>query len=372
MRLRSTFFVAVAAVCSSYSIASPAIELKSGDLDFIFHGGLTYGTMMRTDRRDAGLLQSGNGNHVGVAGTAVGGSNTDDGDLNFGKGDTVSSVVKAVGSVDIKRGNYGVAARAKLWHEFTLGKSNPAFGDLLNGYSANHTLLDAGFTERAKFSGAVFQDVYIYGAFEPWGKPLTMRLGQQFLPWGAGWTITGGLSALNPVDLPAVHRPGALSEEMLIPIPALYGKMEVVRNTSIEGFYQFRFRPTTIDGCGTFFSTYDYLAPGCNGIVVAPSSAVSDPAAVATGFLGGRAPTPNVSDGGEFGLALTHNVAELGTDVGAYFAEYHSRLPVVSAIKTSRIAPPFPFLPGNPDGKNPLYFTEYPERIRVLGLTFST
>lgn len=349
------------------------IDFKVADFDVTTHGGITYGTTIRTDSRDSGLIQSGNASRVGITGTAVGGSNGDDGDLNFGKGDTVSSVVKAVGSIDLKRGKYGVAARAKLWHELKLDNSNPAFGNLPNGYSSSHPLRDTGFSERAKFSGAAFQDVYVYGSFEPLGKPLTLRLGQQFLPWGTGWTITGGISALNPVDLPAVRRAGALPEEMLIPIPALYGKLGLDENTSLEGFYQFRFRPTALDGCGTFFSTYDYMAPGCNGIVlVGPSSATSDPSAIAAGLLGKRAPTPDVSDSGELGLSLTHTFASLGTNVGIYLAEYHSRLPVASAIKTTRTIPPFPYLPGDPDGKNPLYFSEYPERIRMLGLTFTT
>ena len=349
-----------------------AIDFNFAGFDATSHGGISYGTTIRTDSRDAALIQSGNGSRIGIAGTAPAGSNTDDGGLNFGKGDTVSSVVKAVGSIDLKRGNYGVAARAKLWHELTLGDSNSAFGNITNGYSANRPLRDAGFSERAKFSGAVFQDVYVYGAFKPWGMPLNARLGQQFLPWGSGWMITGGISALNPVDLPAIRRAGALPEEILVPIPALYGKLDISENTSFEGFYQFRFRPTALDGCGTFFSTYDYLASGCNGVVVAPSSTISDPAAIAAGLLGKRAQTPDVSDSGEFGLSLTHKALKLGTDFGVFLAEYHSRLPVASAIKTTRVFPPFPFLPGDPDGKNPLYFTEYPERIRMLGLTFLT
>lgn len=349
-----------------------AIDFNLGDFVVTSHGGLSYGTTIRTDSRDTGLIQSGNGARVGIAGTAAGGSNTDDGDLNFDKGDAVSTVVKGVFSADIKHGQYGFAVRAKAWHDLTLGEANPAFGNLGNGYSANRPLRDAGFSERAKFSGAVFQDVYVHGSFEPWGMPLNLRLGNQFLPWGSGWAIIGGIAALNPVDLPALRRAGALPEEIPIPVPALYGKLDLRQSTAIEGFYQFRFRPTVLDGCGTFFSTYDYLASGCNQVVVVgPSSPISDPVALAAGLSGTRAPTPDVADSGELGIALTHKSVDLGTDFGLYLAEYHSRLPVASAIKTTRPGP-FPFVPGNPDGRNAQYFAEYPERIRMLGLTFST
>ena len=368
---KQTAFTLLCMAASTITTSANAIDLKYDDLDITLHGGISYGTTVRADSRDSGLIQSGNAARVGSTGTAVAGSNTDDGDLNFGKGDTVSSIVKAVLGADVKRGNYGFALRAKAWHELALGEDNPAFGNLPNGYSNNHPLRDAGLPERAKFSGAVFQDTYVYGAFSPWGLPLTARLGNQFLPWGSGWAISGGISALNPVDLPAVRRAGALPEEMLVPIPALYGKLGVSESMTLEGFYQFRFRPTEVDGCGTFFSTYDYVSKGCNNIVVSPSPAISDTTARALGLFGKRAPTPDVSNSGEFGLSLTHKVLDLGTEFGVYLSEYHSRLPVASAVKAGRAAPA-PFLPGDPDGLNPLYFTEYPERIRMLGLTFSS
>ncbi|MFY9327395.1 MAG: DUF1302 domain-containing protein [Georgfuchsia sp.] len=358
-----------------FALAEPlayGIDIKFADFDVTTHGGITYGTTIRTKSRDTGLIQSGNASRVDVGGLAAGGSNTDDGGLNFDKGDTVSSVVKAVLGADIMRGQYGFAIRVKAWQESSLGKNNPAFGNITNGYSANRPLRDAGFPERSKFSGAVFQDVYLHGTFAPWNRPFNVRIGNQFLPWGSGWAITGGISALNPVDLPAVRRAGALPEEMLIPIPSLYGKLDVSKNTSFEGFYQFRFRPTEIDGCGTFFSTYDYITRGCNGVVVAPpASTLSDPTLIAAGYIGKRGSSPDVADSGQLGLALTHQFIDLASNIGVYLAEYHSRLPVASAIKTTR-AGPYPFLPGDPDGKNALYFTEYPERIRMLGLTFTT
>ena len=277
------------AVLALWVKPSHAIDFKLADFDVTAHGGLTYGTTIRADDRDASLLLKGNGARVGVSGTAPSGNNSDDGDLNFAKGDTVSTVVKGVFGADIRKGAYGLAVRAKAWQDLTLGETNPAFGAPGNGYSSNRPLRDAGFPERSKFSGAVLQDVYVYGAFEPWGMPLNARFGNQFLSWGSGWAINGGISALNPVDLPAVRRAGALPEEMLVPIPMLYGKLNTSENTTLEGFYQFRFRPTELDGCGTFFSAYDYLVPGCNTVIVAPNSTFTDPTLFAAGSIAKRA-----------------------------------------------------------------------------------
>lgn len=374
LTMRRSFRLGMALAATSGTFAGPAVavDFQIADFDVTAHGGVTYGTTVRTDSRDARLLPPGNGTRVGHRGSAAGGNNNDDGDLNFGRGDTVSTVTKAVGSVDIHRNGAGLVVRAKLWHDLVLGESNAAFGNLPNGLAANRPLGDGGFPDRAKFSGAAFQDVYVYGNFTPWEKALTVRLGNQTLPWGSGWSIGGGLSALNPLDLPAIRRAGALPEEMPVPVPALFGKLSLSEQTALEGFYQIRFRRTELDGCGTFFSTYDYVTPGCNRVVVAaPFSPVPDPTALAAGFRGARAPTPEVSDSGQLGIGVTYKAVDIATDFGAYLSQYHNRTPVVSAIRTTR-AIPVPFIPGNPDGANPAYFTEYPERVRMLGLTFAT
>lgn len=358
----------IAIQCLLASSIAYGIDFNLADFEITTHGGITYGTAIRTDNRDRGLIDAGNGAVVGVNGTATGSRNSDDGDLNFNKGEQISTVLKAVGSIDIKHDNIGFMVRAKAWHDLILGEANPAFGNIPNGYAVNRPLSDSGFSERAKFSGVVFQDAYAYGAFTPGDRPLILRIGNQNIPWGGGWSISGGLSAINPVDLPAMHRPGASPDETGIPIPALYGKLGISENIALEGFYQLRFRPTEIDGCGTFFSTYDYLAEGCNKVFVAGSN---DAAANTLGLFGKRAATPDVSNNGQFGAGATYKIPVIATDFGVYAVEYHNRLPIAGAIKTSRVIP-VPFIPGDPDGKNVQYFTEYPESIRVLGLTFMT
>src|SRR5262249_20364551 len=52
----------------------------------------------------------------------------------------------------------------------------------------------------------------------------------------------------------------------------------------------------------------------------------------------------------------------LGAQVGAYFAQYHNRSPLIGVVKAGR---PDPFIVGDPDGLNPKYFVEYAERIQM-------
>lgn len=358
----------IALACLCFLPPAHAIDLKLGDVAATVHGAVTLGTSLRTKSRDPGLLQPGNGGLVGTDGTAAGGRNSDDGDLNFARGERISTVLKAVGSIEFKQDNLGLMLRAKAWHDFTLGEADAPFGNAPNRYRAGQPLSDKSFSARAKFSGAVFQEAYISANFKPGAMPLNLRLGDQLIPWGSGWTISGGLSAINPVDLPALRRPGVLPEEVGVPIPTIHAKLGLNERTSVEFFHQFRFRPTEIDGCGTFHSTYDYLAPGCNVVFVAGAT---DVVGTQFGLYGKRAPTPEVSDGGQLGLGFTIKAPDIATDFGFYLARYHSRLPVASAIKSPRLVPG-PFLPGDPDGLNVRYFTEYPEEIRMVGMNFLT
>ena len=54
-----------------------------------------------------------------------------------------------------------------------------------------------------------------------------------------------------------------------------------------------------------------------------------------------------------------------------YATQFHSRTGYSGVIKSLRTAGA-PFLPGDPDGLNPKYVTEFPADVRMFGLTFET
>jgi len=76
-----------------------------------------------------------------------------------------------------------------------------------------------------------------------------------------------------------------------------------------------------------------------------------------------RSSTKHASNSGQFGVAARLFIEKLNsTEFGLYYLKYHSRTPVISALKTER--------PGVPAFAH--YFTEYVEDIQLLGLSFST
>ena len=81
-----------------------------------------------------------------------------------------------------------------------------------------------------------------------------------------------------------------------------------------------------------------------------------------------RGPDRDARDSGQFGVALRWFAESLNdTEFGLYAMNYHSRTPSGSFIRTT--TPSADLIPGAPNAR---YFLEYPEDIRLYGLSFST
>src|SRR5262249_42309484 len=154
-------------------------------------------------------------------------------------------------------------------------------------------------------------------------------------------------------------RPGVLlrDQETRIPVPQIFARLGIAKSTSIEGFYQFHFERHAPNECGTFYSGVDWYSDGCNAVTV---GAGSDRVALATGSFLKRAPNVMPSNSGQLGAALTHTVDDWATRFGLYAAKFHSRQGYSGVIKSLRTAGA-PFIPGDPGGLNPTYYTEFPE-----------
>jgi len=333
------------------------------------HSGttVTLGAGFRASGRDPDLMPAPSASAMGSFGRAPGGQNSDDGNLNFNRGDRTSTVLKAFTGLNIGYGDSVIArVRVKAWHDFTLGEQNVPWGNLPNGYSVNAPLSDGGFNRLAKFSGISLTDAHV--EINSDDRSAVMKLGKQTIAWGnpnPAITIRGGLEQVNAVDIPASQRPGAIAQEYLIPATAAFAKFDLIpKRLTAEGFYQFQFQPNQIPGCGTFNSHVDYAAAGCDKVVV---GTVNDRLALTSGLFSKRGPDRDPSNGGQFGLALNYTNPDIGR-FGVYYANIHSRRWVPSAIKSSRAG--VPLIPGDPGNANVRYFIEYPEDTRIWGLNY--
>ncbi|WP_291712989.1 DUF1302 domain-containing protein [Limnobacter sp. CACIAM 66H1] len=340
-----------------------AANFQIGDFDLSVNSTVSAGTSFRVEGQDRALYGPANRNAEGITGT--GASNTgDDGNLNFQKGDTFSTIIKGVHDFELKKDNYGFFTRVKWFYDHTLNQKDVFHGHEPTSNTPNRRLDDNGFHPYARFDGVDVLDAFGYINTNVGGMPLDLRLGKQVISWGESTFILSPIAGLNTIDVSAFRRPGAELKEGFTPAEMLYANLGVTDTTSLEGFVQLKWRKTVPEGCGTFFSTADFLADGCGRLAFLSSA--PDQQNFPGGFFINRGLDRQPDDGGQFGLALRSYFESLDAELGVYAMQYHSRLPMASLFKGAVPAPTF-----GPTSQS-RYVADYPEDIKVFGASFAT
>ncbi len=393
------------AVSLASTLAGPAfaVSFNIGEIEGKFDSSLSVGASWSTEKANKNLIGANNGGN-GLSQTS------DDGHLNFKRGETFSKIFKGIHDLELKYGDTGVFVRGKYWYDFELKDEDREFKNIS----------DSNRKEGAKSSGGQLLDAFVYHNYSIGDEPGSVRLGKQVVSWGESTFIQGGINSINPVDVSAFRRPGAEIKEGLIPVNMFYLSQNITENLSAEGFYQLEWDQTVTDNCGTFFSQPDVISDGCdNNLAVLRTRSSLDntltqarlPVALRTrvfnalgqrgvnwgapdeGAVVRRGPDRDARDGGQFGLAMRYNFEPLDTEFGAYFMNYHSRAPIFSGRGAPASAYSAAGLVGSLVGNgvpqaaaiglaptllplvvagNSSYYVEYPEDIQLYGLSFST
>lgn len=331
----------------------------------------SIGASIRTSDPDSQNVYAANGARQGVTGTASS-ATQDDGTLNFDNGDIVTAPVSIIADVDLQfNRDYGVFLRGKGVYDLALKNHEANHGHGPNGYAAGDALDDDGFDNLAQFANIALLDAFAYGAFDVADMPLELRAGRQVISWGESLFIQGGINTINPVDVSAFRRPGVQLKEGLLPLGSLYANLGVTDTVSVEGFWNFEWGNTVLDGCGTFFSTNDVAAQGCDQLSLGTLAGLNDQTAQAAGLYLSRAPDadPDIINADNFGLATRYFADDIGAEFGAYVTYLDSRLPNLS-YSTGTLTAFGPILGDIPGAAN--YYTEYAEDILTLGVSAST
>lgn len=379
-------------------LAAPAsaITFNIGEVEGTFDSSLSVGASWSTAKRDKRFIGNANG---GTGFTQTG----DDGRLNFQRGKTFSQIFKGLHDLELRYKDSGVFVRGKYWYDTELQDGSRPFKDISN----------KGRKEGAKTRGAEILDAFVYHNYAIANQPGTVRLGKQVVSWGESTFIMNSINSVNPIDVSAFRRPGAELKEGLIPVNMFYVSQSLTDQLSMEAFYQIGWKQTVVDNCGTFFSTADVAADGCNdnyhilnagltngllggidqmaaaGVPWAPSMESLGINYTKEGLMIPRGRDNKAGDSGQWGTAFRW----LGdnTEYGAYFMNYHSRTPFLSMQNTQMDMAMLGKLGaasnavGNILGPqaaplgaaatlvgNGNYFMDYPEDIRLYGLSFST
>lgn len=367
-----------AAIALSCASEAQAVTFNIGEIEGQLDSSLSVGASWSTRGAEPELI----GGHNGGEGLS---QTSDDSRLNFKKGETFSKIFKGIHDLELKYGDSGVFLRGKYWYDFELKDEQRLFKDID----------DSNRKVGAQSSGAQVLDAFAYHNYVIGEQPGSVRLGKQVVSWGESTFIRNSINEINPVDVSAFRRPGAEIKEGLIPVNMFYVAQSLSENLSAEAFYQLEWDQTVLDNCGTFFSQPDVAADGCDGNlnVLTPGLAAFGGllgySTTAEGVNVARGGDDDARDDGQWGAALRYTFEPLDTEFGAYFMNYHSRTPIFSTraadlatyMESAGVlagavpAIPAGFRPGaaiaNVAGASQ-YFMEYPEDIRLYGLSFAT
>ena len=342
-------------ILSAFLVATSsasAVEFENEIVEGNFDTTLSYGGSFRIDDPELSSIGIANG------GTAYS-VNGDDANLNYDSG-LFSQVAKGTHDLELafkKLQEVSVFIRGAYFIDFENNSGDsPLTGSAKREVGRDTELLDA------------------YVSYDlPFSVPVNLRLGNQVLSWGESTFIQNGINVINPIDVKKFRVPGAELREALRPVPLLSASIQLTDNLSLEGFYQFKHEEMEIDPAGSYFSTKDFvgdggqyamlgfgslsnpnmssridnpLAPFLSGVPselptisnprfnpALPPSAANAPFLPSNAGAIPRGKSNRASDNGQFGLAAHYFAEGLNdTEFGFYFLNYHSRLPVISAI----------------------------------------
>jgi len=368
--------------CSLLAAPVGAMQFELGEIEGQFDSAMALGVGVSTANPDKLQVAAPNGN---------------DGRRNYRSGDVFSTVFKGTHDLELKHDNLGMFVRGTYWYDTAQRDHSQRFKDID----------DHNRKTSAKTAGFQWLDAFVYRLYDISGEPGSARLGKQVVNWGESIFIQGGLNVVNPFNQAALRRPGSEVKDALVPVNLLYVTQNINEALSLDAFYQLDWEQTQLDNCGTFFSGNDFIPEGCESLDVggrqvnlAAANRGLGPFGVVMNEEGVRIPRAGDQDArnsGQWGLSLRWYVALLDAEFGVYAANYHSRSPYLGTVSSpyfsnNAFAPQLCSNLGVPSAGcgafltsssgqslagalrmgTSQYLAQYPEDIRLYGLTFST
>jgi len=373
LRLHRLALAAALGAAAALPARAGTVDLGNG-VEAVWSLNASVTSAWRTTEPDPELVGVGDGGRASASSQSP--------DLNFGKGSNVTKLVRVIGDVNLKRGDTGGVLRVKAWENFRYSREGVSFGAPSNGFTPGARLDDGQFDTRlSKFSGIELFDAYGYTSVDLGGeRQLKLRLGQHAVNFGESLFVPG-VNAYQALDVTALRTPGTLLKEAILPVPQLSFNLGLGGGSSVEGFVQFGWRRTAFDGCGTFFSPVTALnCTDTSALVGAGGTSRQEwngtNPLLPMNFQFALLPDKEPGNGGQFGLAFKKMVDAIDTEFGAYYVQYSTKLPNLSAVRGSSPLHPAGSFYGSglmPGATNTAVYWDYSaDKIKVAGLSAST
>jgi hypothetical protein len=280
--------------------------------------------------------------------------NTNDGDLNFGKG-LISNRLDLLSELEFRyKKDFGFRMSGAAWYDDVYHRRNDNPGT--QGVNSQSVATDrfTHATEQLHGQKAEFLDMFGYGNFTPWDMSLNVKAGRYTQLYGESlfFGSNGIAGAQTPLDLArALSVPNSQFKEVARPVGQLGGQLQISPTLSIGAYYQLEWRKSRLPAAGSYFSFADFVDAGGESFNLG---------AMAPGLILGRGKDLNARDSGQGGMQLKYKSGD--AEYGFYAAQFHDKMPQ------------FYVRPGvNPRGAfGGDYVQVFGENIRTVGASFST
>lgn len=108
-----------AATALGCATQASAVSFNIGEIEGQFDSSLSVGASWSMRSADKDYIGTRNGGHASS-------QTSDDGRLNFKKGETFSKIFKGIHDLELKYGDTGAFFRGKYWYDFELRRTNTA------------------------------------------------------------------------------------------------------------------------------------------------------------------------------------------------------------------------------------------------------
>src|ERR1700704_3784224 len=319
---------AVLAAGSWPSAQAVSFQSESGNWTGSWDTTIGYGQAWRVSGLDCRLVAIANGG-CGYS------PNIDDGELKYRKHAALREALTGTSELALNyRDKGGIFVRGSGLYDWKV---------------MDDTTSHVQFTHDAKGvigSYTRLLDAFGFLRFDLGTMPSEMRLGRQVVDWGESTFIPNGLNEVNHFDVTALQVPGAELKQALLPDEMAVFNLQLSKNLSTQLLYLFDWHEDIIEPTGAYFSSSDFAGAGGSRVFLG-FGAISDQGVDFTSLGGGlirnfqaysRLPDKRPPEAGQYGLNFKPFLPNFsqGTQLGFFFLNYTSRLPVVSSVTGSQ------------------------------------
>ncbi|MCC2615671.1 DUF1302 domain-containing protein [Aestuariibacter halophilus] len=425
----------VASLLAVAATPAQAVSWNDGDWSVSFDSTFSWGTSFRMEERDDNLIGKANltsldwsgysttnpnynSNFVwdNTRGTGSYSTNGDLGNLNFNKGEAISTILKGIHELDIRHDNMGVFLRGMYFYDFEMNDQARDWTNPLTGREQDPCKASEASDELCQDIRLL--DAFFYADFYVGDVPVQLRIGDQVVSWGESTFIQHGINTINPVDVTRALAPGAELKEVFIPVGMVFASAGLTDNLSISAYYQYEWERSRLPQAGSYFATNDFAGEGGqaqniqlgftgnpdinleyllnslnqlgNAFAADPtntdlfSAYLTYPTKVAIRGYSDDAHN-DASDSGQYGIKASYFSSELNeTEFGLYLINYHSQRPLISGVTSDfsqgALIADLTYMAQNTITRDNVTdlraFTKaeffYPEDIKLYGFSFNT